>query len=54
MRKTAMKSPDELRVWKELGKKVAEAKALDEQEEADLREIPDEFMGSVVAEVWPK
>ncbi|KAF7197645.1 Ubiquitin conjugation factor E4 [Pseudocercospora fuligena] len=51
MRKTAMKSPDELRVWEELGKKVAEAKALEEQEEADLGEIPDEFMDPLVFDI---
>lgn len=39
----AFKSPEQLRIWEELGVKVAEAKALDDQEEADLGEIPEEF-----------
>ncbi|KAI5359833.1 putative U-box domain, Zinc finger, RING/FYVE/PHD-type, ubiquitin conjugation factor E4, core [Septoria linicola] len=43
MSSSSLKSPEELRAWDVLGQKVAEAKALDEQEEADLGEIPEEF-----------
>ncbi|KAM3420953.1 hypothetical protein BST61_g4185 [Cercospora zeina] len=43
MKKSVLKSPEELRAWETLGVKVAEAKKLDEQEEADLGEIPEEF-----------
>ncbi|GIZ44558.1 hypothetical protein CKM354_000775300 [Cercospora kikuchii] len=43
LRTAVLKSPEQLRTWETLGEKVAEAKALDEQEEADLGEIPEEF-----------
>ena len=43
MSKGALKSPEQLSIWQELAAKVAEAKALDDQEEADLGDVPDEF-----------
>lgn len=45
----ALKSPEELRIWQHLGAKVAEAKALEEQEEEDLGEPPDEFLDPLLA-----
>lgn len=45
MRKWSLKSPEEMARWSHLLKKVKEAKALDEQAEEDLGEIPDEFLG---------
>ncbi|KAJ5938747.1 hypothetical protein N7466_001881 [Penicillium verhagenii] len=44
LRKWSLKSPEELRRWTQLQKKVVEAKAIDEQAEEDLGEIPDEFL----------
>ncbi|KAJ5215961.1 uncharacterized protein N7498_002368 [Penicillium cinerascens] len=44
LRKWSLKSPEEMRRWKQLQKKVLEAKALDEQAEEDLGEIPDDFL----------
>ena len=43
MSKGALKSPEQLSIWQDLAAKVAEAKALDDQEEADLGDVPDEF-----------
>jgi ubiquitin conjugation factor E4 B len=39
-----LKSPDELRKWDELQKKIAEAKVEDDAAEEDLGEIPEEFL----------
>ncbi|KAJ5759716.1 hypothetical protein N7520_006872 [Penicillium odoratum] len=44
LRKWSLKSPEELRRWSQLQKRVVEAKALDDQAEEDLGEIPDEFL----------
>lgn len=44
LRKWALKSPEELRRWGHLQKKVKEAKEVDEQAEEDLGEMPDEFL----------
>ncbi|KAJ5647189.1 hypothetical protein N7490_003561 [Penicillium lividum] len=44
LRKWSLKSPEELRRWSQLQKKFVEAKALDDQAEEDLGEIPDEFL----------
>ncbi|KAJ5112297.1 hypothetical protein N7532_000342 [Penicillium argentinense] len=44
MRKWSLKSPEELRRWSSLQKKVMDAKAEDEQAEEDLGEIPDEYL----------
>ncbi|KAJ5662138.1 uncharacterized protein N7477_009754 [Penicillium maclennaniae] len=44
LRKWSLKSPEEMRRWSQLQKKVVEAKALDDQAEEDLGEIPDEFL----------
>lgn len=51
MTKYALKSPDELRIWEELAQKCAAAKALDEQEEEDLGDIPDEFLDPLLADL---
>jgi ubiquitin conjugation factor E4 B len=47
IRKWSLKSPEELRRWGQLQKKVQAAKLSDEQAEEDLGEIPDEFLGMV-------
>lgn len=47
LRKWSLKSPEELRRWSQLQKKVVEAKAIDDQAEEDLGEIPDEFLGAL-------
>lgn len=47
--KLNLKSPDDLKLWRQLQKKVMEAKAVDEQEEEDLGEVPDEFLGMLEA-----
>jgi ubiquitin conjugation factor E4 B len=44
LRKWSLKSPEEMRRWSQLQKKVVEAKAIDEQAEEDLGEIPDDFL----------
>ncbi|KAJ5172455.1 hypothetical protein N7492_005048 [Penicillium capsulatum] len=44
LRKWSLKSPEELSRWGQLLRKVKEAKALDEQAEEDLGEVPDEFL----------
>ncbi|KAJ6171979.1 hypothetical protein N7470_001046 [Penicillium chermesinum] len=44
LQKWSLKSPEELRRWSQLQKKVQTAKELDEQAEEDLGEIPDEFL----------
>ena len=47
LRKWSLKSPEEMRRWSQLQKKVVEAKALDDQAEEDLGEIPDDFLGAL-------
>jgi len=44
----ATKSPEELRVWRDLAAAVAAAKALEEQDEADFGDAPDEFMDPLI------
>jgi ubiquitin conjugation factor E4 B len=44
-----LKSPEEVKKWENLQKKVAAAKAEDEAAEKDLGEIPDEFIDPVMA-----
>ncbi|KAJ5635229.1 uncharacterized protein N7484_008542 [Penicillium longicatenatum] len=44
LRKWSLKSPEELRRWGQLQKKVMEARAADEQAEEDLGEIPDDYL----------
>ena len=51
MKNNALKSPDEMLIWEELARKVAEAKVLDDQEEEDLGEVPDEFMDPLVFDI---
>ena len=48
MRSRLLKSPEELHVWDKLAEDVAAAKAVDEEEEADLGDTPDEFMDPLV------
>ncbi|KAG2420716.1 hypothetical protein HFD88_000330 [Aspergillus terreus] len=48
LRKWSLKSPEELRRWEVLQRKVKEAKAADEQAEEDLGEIPDEFLDPLI------
>ena len=45
LNKWHLKSPDEMTNWERLQKKVKTAKEIDEQEEEDLGEVPDEFLG---------
>jgi ubiquitin conjugation factor E4 B len=45
IRKWSLKSPEELRRWGQMQKKVQAARLADEQAEEDLGEIPDEFLG---------
>lgn len=49
LRKWSLKSPEELKKWEILQKKVQAAKKEDEQAEEDLGEIPDEFLGMFLA-----
>lgn len=45
LRKWSLKSPEELKRWGKLLAMVKEAKAIDDQAEEDLGEVPDEFLG---------
>lgn len=49
MKRLILKSPDELRVWDKLLAAVAEAKAAEEEDEADLEDAPEEFMDPLMA-----
>lgn len=51
MERKVFKSPEELRVWDTLASRVAEAKAAEEEEEADLGDAPDEFMDPLMADL---
>ncbi|GAB1191608.1 hypothetical protein APSETT444_000788 [Aspergillus pseudonomiae] len=44
LRKWSLKSPEELKRWEQLQRRVREAKEADEQAEEDLGEVPDEFL----------
>lgn len=46
MKRYVLKSPEELAAWRALGEKFKTAKALDDQAEEDLGDIPDEFLGN--------
>lgn len=48
LRKWSLKSPEQMHRWGQLQKKVVEAKAADDQEEEDLGEVPDEFLGMCI------
>lgn len=48
LRKWSLKSPEELRRWEQLQKKVKAAKEADEQAEEDLGEVPDEFLDPLI------
>ncbi|KAL1886274.1 Ubiquitin conjugation factor E4 [Paecilomyces lecythidis] len=48
LRKWSLKSPEELKKWEILQKKVQAAKKEDEQAEEDLGEIPDEFLDPLI------
>lgn len=45
IRKWSLKSPEQLRYWSQLQKKVQAAKEADDQAEEDMGEIPEEFLG---------
>lgn len=49
MKKYALKSPEQLRDWEDLGKRVEAAKEAAEMEEADLGELPDEYTDPLLA-----
>lgn len=42
----SLKSPQQIKQWKNLGEKIRRAKEEDEQAEEDLGEIPDDFLGT--------
>ncbi|KAK5138273.1 hypothetical protein LTR08_003334 [Meristemomyces frigidus] len=44
-------SPAEILLWTDLGLRVAEVKAAEEEEEADLGEVPDEFLDPLLADL---
>lgn len=47
----ALKSTEELQIWTDLAKNVAEAKLAEEEEEQELGEAPEEFMDPLVADL---
>lgn len=49
MTKHALKSPEQLRDWEQLGERVKAAKEVAEMEEADLGEIPDDYTDPLLA-----
>lgn len=49
MQRFALKSPDQLQDWEELAVRIQTAKEEAELEEADLGEIPDEFLDPILA-----
>ena len=51
MKKRVLKSPDELLIWDKLATDVAAAKAAEEEEEADLGDVPDEFYDPLVYDI---
>ncbi|KAB2574939.1 putative ubiquitin conjugation factor e4 protein [Lasiodiplodia theobromae] len=51
MRRFALKSDEEIGRWERLAGQVQEAKEADEQEEADLGEIPDEFLDPLIFDI---
>lgn len=51
MRRFALKSDEEIGRWERLAAQVQEAKEADEQEEADLGEIPDEFLDPLIFDI---
>lgn len=56
IRKWSLKSPEQLRRWALLQKKVVAAKEADDQAEEDLGEIPDEFLGQlplIISQISP-
>lgn len=48
LRKWCLKSPEELKKWEQLQRKVKGAKEMDEQEEEDLGEVPDELLDPLI------
>lgn len=51
MERFSLKSREELAAWSSLAKRVEKQKALDEQLEADLGDIPEEFLDPLMAEL---
>ena len=49
LQRWALKSPEELSAWNSLGVKFKKAKELDDQAEEDLGDIPDDFLGKMLA-----
>jgi ubiquitin conjugation factor E4 B len=49
MTRYALKSPEQLQDWTQLGERIESAKEAAELEEADLGEIPDEYMDPLLA-----
>jgi len=48
MKRTIMKSPEELSAWSQLQKSIADAHKLDQEEEEDLGDIPDELLDPIM------
>ncbi|KAK5127509.1 hypothetical protein LTR85_006848 [Meristemomyces frigidus] len=51
MRNKVYMSPMEIQTWTQLGDRVALVKAEEEEEEADLGEVPEEFMDPLMADI---
>ncbi|KAF2085995.1 ubiquitin conjugation factor E4 [Saccharata proteae CBS 121410] len=51
LRKYALKSPEDIAAWEQLATHVAAAKEADEEEEADLGDIPDEFLDPLLSDI---
>jgi ubiquitin conjugation factor E4 B len=49
LQKYALKSPEQLHDWEQLASRIATAKEQAELEEADLGEIPDDYMDPIMA-----
>ena len=47
LRKHGLKSPSQISAWQALGERFRKAKEEDEQDEEDLGEIPDDYLGEV-------
>lgn len=49
MSRYSLKSPEEMNQWQDMGARIAEAKDLADMEEADLGDIPDEYLDPILA-----
>ncbi|KAJ5907758.1 hypothetical protein N7495_000440 [Penicillium taxi] len=51
VQKWSLKSPEALQLWSQMRKQIEEAKAIDDQEEVDLGEIPDELLDPLMCSI---